>query len=73
MELITESNHPIRQSLDGSTEESLSIRRTFVVMAINTWEANRYNAAPNRVEYNLNYFRVELAIIEKKIARFRGN
>lgn len=68
--VITEETHPYRHSIVGNSKEELLNRRSYVLSAISAWKENRYNATPDRVAYNINYFEVELKIVDKELARF---
>lgn len=68
--VITEENHPFKHDIIGKPKEMLLNRRPYVLGAISAWKENRYNATPDRVAYNVNYFEVELRIVDKEIARF---
>ena len=70
MNTIKENNHPSRHDIIGKRKEELLNRRRYVVLAIEVWRENRLDVAPDRVAYNLNYFEVELKIIDKELARF---
>lgn len=67
---LTENNHPSRQYVIGQSKEILLNRRAYVVGAIEAWKKNWYNAAHDRVAYNINYFEVELKILDKELSRF---
>lgn len=65
-----ENNHPSRHDIIGKSKEELLNRRRYVVLAIAVWKENLNDATPDRVAYNINYFEVELKIIDKELARF---
>lgn len=67
---ITEKNHPYRHDIIGKSKEQLLNRRLYVLGAIAAWKENRYNATPDKVAYNINYFETELKIVDKELARF---
>lgn len=67
METIKENNHPSRHDIIGKSKEELLNRRHYIVAAIEAWKENRYNATPDRVAYNINYFEVELQIVDKEL------
>lgn len=69
--VITEENHPYRHAIIGKPKEQLLNRRPYVLSAISAWKENRYNAAHDRVAYNINYFEVELKIIDKELKKWR--
>ena len=69
-DVIDENNHPSRQYVIGQSKEILLNRRAYVVGAIEAWGKNWYNAAPDRVAYNINYFETELKILDKELSRF---
>lgn len=68
--VITEKTHPYRYSIIGKPKEQLLKRRPYVLRAISAWKENRYNATPDIVAYNINYFETELKIVDKELARF---
>jgi len=68
--VITEKNHPYRHDIIGKSKEHLLNRRPYVLGAISAWKENRYNATPDRVAYNINYFETELKIVDKELVRF---
>lgn len=67
---LTANNHPCRNDVIGKSKEELLNRRRYVVLAIAVWKENLNDATPARVAYNLNYFEVELKIIDKELSRF---
>ena len=70
--VITEKNHPFKHHIIGEPKEQLINRRPYVLGAIEAWKENKYNATPDRVAYNINYFEVELKIIDKELSRFNA-
>ena len=54
----------------GKSKEELLNRRPYILIAISAWKENRYNATPDRVAYNINYFEAELIIVDEELARF---
>lgn len=70
--VITEKNHPFQHDIIGKPKEQLLNRRPYVLGAISAWENNIYNSTPDRVAYNVNYFEVELKIVDKELARFNA-
>ena len=66
-DIINENNHPSLNDIIGKSKEELLNRRTYIVAAIEAWKENRYDATPDRVAYNINYFEVELQIIDKEL------
>ena len=70
--VITEKNHPFKHDIVGKPKEQLLTRRSYVLCAISAWKENRYNATPDRVVYNINYFEVELKIVDKELTRFNA-
>lgn len=68
--VINEKNHPFKHDIIGKPKEQLLNRRPYVLGAISAWKENRYNATSDRVAYNVNYFEVELRIVDKELARF---
>lgn len=66
--IITEENHPYRHQIIGSPKERLLNRRPYILGAISAWKENRYNATPDRVVHNINYFEAELKILDKELA-----
>lgn len=69
METINEKNHPSRNDIIGKSKEELLNRRTYVVAAIEAWKENKYNATPDRIDYNINYFETELQIVDKELQK----
>jgi len=67
--VITEKSHPYRHDIIGKSKEQLLNRRPYVLGAISAWKENRYNATPDRVAYNINYFETELKIVDKELSR----
>ena len=67
--VITEKNHPFKHDIIGNHKGQLLNRRPYVLGAISAWKENRYNATPDRVAYNVNYFEVELRILDNELAR----
>ena len=67
---MNEKNHPSRHDIIGKSKEELLKRRPYVVAAIEAWKGNKYKAAPDRIAYNINYFEVELQLVDKEISRF---
>lgn len=65
--VINEKNHPSRHDIIGKSKEELLNRRPYVITAIEDWKKNKYDATPDRVVYNINYFEVELQIIDKDL------
>lgn len=70
--VITEKNHPFRYDIIGKPKEQLLNRRPYVLGAIAAWKENIYNATPDIVAYNINYFEVELRIVDKELSRFNA-
>ena len=66
-DIINENNHPSLNDIIGKSKEELLNRRPYIVAAIEAWKENRYDATPDRVAYNINYFEVELQIIDKEL------
>jgi len=66
---LNEKNHPYRHDIIGKSKEELLNRRPYIVAAIEAWKENRYDATPDRVVYNINYFEVELQIIDKELKK----
>lgn len=73
MTKVTEKNHPFKHHIIGKPKEQLLNRRPYVLSAISSWKNNIYNSTPDRVTYNVNYFEVELRIIDKELVRFNAN
>ena len=67
---VNEKNHPCRHDIIGKSKEELLNIRPYVVAAIEVWKENKYDATPDRVAYNVNYFEVELQILDKELSRF---
>ena len=67
---LTIENHPNRNEILNKDETYLKIRRRYVLMAIEMWEG-----APDkheRKEYNIDYFKKELEIINKELERLQN-
>lgn len=64
---VNENNHPSRHDVIGKSKKELLNRRRYVVAAIDAWTENKYDATPDRVAYNINYFEVELQILDKEL------
>ena len=62
--------HLSRHDIIGKSKEELLNRRRYVVLTIEVWKENLNDATPDRVAYNINYFEVELQIIDKELSRF---
>lgn len=62
----SEKNHPQINNIVGVPKEQLINRRPYVVMAIDHWESCTDGIIKN---YNLNYFEVELHLIDKELAK----
>ena len=67
--VITGNNHPHKHDIVGNSKEQLLNRRPYVLSAIAAWKENKYNATPDRVAYNVNYFEVELRIVDRELVR----
>ena len=64
---LTIENHPNRNDIINKDKESLNLRRRYTLMAIEMWEG-----CPNtheRRDYNIDYFKKELEIIDKELER----
>jgi hypothetical protein len=70
--VINKKNHPFKHDIIGKSKEQLLNRRSYVLGAISAWKENRYNSTPDRVAYNINYFEIELKIVDKELARFNN-
>lgn len=64
---VNVKNHPSRHDIIGKSKEELLNRRLYVITAIEVWRENKYDATPDRVAYNINYFEVELQILDKEL------
>ena len=67
---LTIENHPNRNEIINKDETYLKIRRRYVLMAIEMWEC-----APDmheRKEYNIDYFKKELEIIDKELEKLQN-
>ena len=69
-DVIDENNHPCRDYVIGKSKEELLNKRAYVVGAIEAWKENWYDATPDRIAYNINYFKTELEILDKELSRF---
>lgn len=70
--VITEKNFPFKHDIIGKSKESLLYRRPYTEYAVECWKKNKYNETPEEVAYNVNYFEVELKIINKELKRFKN-
>jgi hypothetical protein len=64
----TEKNHPQINNIVGVTKEQLINRRPNVIMAINHWKSHDDVTIK---DYNINYFEVELSLIDKELAKHK--
>ena len=67
---LTIENHPNRNEIINKDETYLKIRRRYTLMAIEMWEG-----APDeheRKEYNIDYFKKELEIIDKELEKLKN-
>jgi hypothetical protein len=67
---LTIENHPNRNDIVNKDKETLNLRRRYTLMAIETWEG-----APDThesKEYNIDYFKKELEIIEKELEKLQN-
>jgi tRNA U34 5-carboxymethylaminomethyl modifying GTPase MnmE/TrmE len=61
------SSHPMANEIKSLSNEQLINRRKYVEIAIDFWTENKEQAPQDRVDYNLNYFKTELNLINKRL------
>ena len=67
---LTIENHPNSNDIVNKDKETLNLRRRYTLMAIEMWEG-----CPDkheRKEYNIDYFKKELEIIDKELERLQN-
>ena len=70
IEVTTLDNHPFRHDIIGKSKETLLTRKPYVVSALNTWKNNKLKRSQYAVKFNVNYFEIELQLINKELAKF---
>ena len=61
------SSHPMANEIKSLSKEQLLNRKKYVEIAINFWSENKEQAPKDRVDYNLDYFKTELNLINKSL------
>ena len=61
------SSHPMANEIKSLSKEQLLNRKKYVEIAINFWSENKEQALKDRVDYNLDYFKTELNLINKRL------
>lgn len=67
--MFTLENHPQRQNIIGIRNKSLTIRKGYVDFAIWAWKQNLYKASESEQTKNINYFTVELELINRELLK----
>ena len=67
---LTIENHPNRNDIVNKDKETLRLRRRYTLMAIEMWEG--CPDTHERKEYNVDYFKKELEIIDKEIEKLQN-
>lgn len=60
------SSHPMANEIKSLSKEQLLNRKKYVEIAINFWSENKEQAPKDRVDYNLDYFKTEMYLINNK-------
>lgn len=66
---ITKEKHPNRHDIIGRSKNKLLNRQQYVYSALNSWTDNRYNLAQTIVDYNINFFQIELELINNELKK----
>ena len=61
------SYHPMANEIKSLSKEQLLNRKKYVEIAINFWSENKEQAPKDRVDYNLDYFKTEMNLINKRL------
>lgn len=61
------SSHPMANEIKSLSKEQLLNRIKYVEIAINFWSENKEQAPKDRVDYNLDYFKTEMDLINKRL------
>lgn len=61
------SSHPMANETKSLSKEQLLNRKKYVEIAINFWSENKEQAPKDRVDYNLDYFKTEMNLINKRL------
>lgn len=61
------SSHPMVNEINFLSKEQLLNRKKYVEIAINFWSENKEQAPKERVDYNLDYFKTEMNLINKRL------
>ena len=67
---LTIENNPNRNDIVNKDKETLKLRRRYTLMAIEMWEGAP--DAHERKEYNIDYFKKELEIIDKELEKLQN-
>ena len=67
--MFTTENHPQRLNIIGESHLSLTNRKRYAEFAVWAWEQNLYKASESDQTKNLNYFTVELELINKELSK----
>ena len=67
--MFTLENHPQRQNIIGLKTKSLTIRKGYVDFAIWAWEQNLYKASESEQNKNINYFTIEMQLINNELSK----
>ncbi len=67
---LTEENHPNRCHIIGEKKEYLEHRKkVYTETAIEAWQKNFYNKDPEYAKEQVHYFQIDLALINKELAK----
>ena len=61
------SSHPMANEIKSLSKEQLLNRKKYVEVAINFWSENKEQAPKDIVDYNLDYFKTEMNLINKRL------
>ena len=67
--MYTTANHPQQPNIIGESHRSLTNRKRYAEFAVWAWEQNLYKASESDQTKNLNYFTVELELINKELSK----
>ena len=67
---LTIENNPNRNDIVNKDKETLKLRRRYTLMAIEMWEGA--TDEHERKEYNIDYFKKELEIIDKELEKLQN-
>lgn len=60
-------SHPMANEIKSLSKEQLLNRKKYVEIAINFWSENKEQSPKERVAYNLDYFKTEMNLINKRL------